>query len=66
MQVRSEVVTIGSLFEPMRVFDKSHNCVIYLHGNSSSRVEALGVLEFLIPYDIALCAFDFSGNGGFD
>jgi len=47
----------------MRVLDKPHHCVIYLHGNSSSRLEALGILEFLIPYDIAVIAFDFSGCG---
>ena len=54
---------IDSYFEPMRVFDKPHNCVIYLHGNSSSRLESLGILEYLIPYDIAVVGFDFSGKG---
>jgi hypothetical protein len=47
----------------MRVFDKPHQSVIYLHGNSSSRIEALGILEYLIPYDISVCSFDFSGCG---
>lgn len=45
----------------MRMHEKPHNCIIYLHGNSSSRVEALGVLEFVVPFDMALCALDFSG-----
>jgi hypothetical protein len=36
--------------------------VIYLHGNSSSRVEAMGILEFMIPQDIGVIGFDFAGK----
>lgn len=36
--------------------------MIYLHGNSSSRVEALTILEYLIPYNIAVCGIDLSGK----
>ena len=38
-------------------------CVIYLHGNSSSRCEAVAELKFLLPLNITVFAFDFSGCG---
>lgn len=38
-------------------------CVIYLHGNCSSRLESLEVLEVLLPLNITVFAFDFSGSG---
>eukprot|EP01067_Filipodium_phascolosomae_P008928 Filipodium_phascolosomae@DN7847_c0_g1_i1.p1 len=38
-------------------------CVIYLHGNCSSRMEALGCLPSLLPQDITVVSFDFSGSG---
>lgn len=39
--------------------------VVYLHGNSSCRVDATrtGVLETVGPMNAALVAFDFSGSG---
>ena len=37
--------------------------VIYLHGNSSSRMEAVDQLENLISFGITLFCFDFSGCG---
>ena len=38
-------------------------CVVYLHGNSSSRCEALAEIKHLIPLNITVFAFDFSGCG---
>ena len=38
-------------------------CVIYLHGNCSSRLESLEVLEVLLPLHISVFAFDFAGSG---
>ena len=38
-------------------------CVIYLHGNSSSRLEALGCVAFVLPMNMTLFCFDFSGSG---
>lgn len=35
--------------------------MIYLHGNSSSRVEALTIVEYLLPNNIAVCGIDLSG-----
>lgn len=36
-------------------------CVIYCHGNSASRVEALEIVDLLLPNDIIVAALDFSG-----
>lgn len=38
-------------------------CVVYLHGNSSSRFESVQLFKFLSKFDISLCSFDFSGCG---
>ena len=38
-------------------------CVIYLHGNCSSRVESLPSVNILLPLNITVFAFDFSGCG---
>jgi hypothetical protein len=49
-------------FDEEREYDQLP-CVIYLHGNSSSRLEALGQLKYLLPLNITVFAFDFSGSG---
>ena len=41
-------------------------CVIYLHGNSSSRVEALPSVKLLLPEDITVFSLDLSGSGKSD
>ena len=41
-------------------------CVIYLHGNSSSRVEALSCVPILLPINITVFAIDLSGSGHSD
>ncbi|CAE7306257.1 mdn1 [Symbiodinium natans] len=38
-------------------------CVIFLHGNSSCRLEALPLLPLLLPLRISLFCFDFAGCG---
>ena len=38
-------------------------CVIYLHGNSSSRCEVIPEIKFLLTKNITVFAFDFSGCG---
>ena len=38
-------------------------CVIYLHGNCSSRVEGVQAANVLLPMKITVFAFDFSGCG---
>ena len=41
-------------------------CVIYLHGNSSSRLEALSCLPVLLKYNITVFCLDLSGSGHSD
>lgn len=41
-------------------------CVIYLHGNSSCRVEALSVLRTCLASGMTLVAFDCAGSGKSD
>ncbi len=38
-------------------------CVVYLHGNSSSRAEAVTEAKILLPMNVTLFAFDFTGCG---
>eukprot|EP01071_Lankesteria_metandrocarpae_P008074 Lankesteria_metandrocarpae@DN4857_c0_g1_i1.p1 len=38
-------------------------CVVYLHGNCSSRLEALGILHVLLPLNVTVFSFDFAGSG---
>ena len=38
-------------------------CVIYLHGNSSSRLEALEIASYILPTNITLFCLDFAGCG---
>jgi len=52
-----------SHFEPAKRVAKELPCVIYLHGNSSSRIEALQAVEVLLPSNITLFCFDFAGCG---
>ena len=41
-------------------------CVIYLHANSSSRVEGINMKEYLLKNNINICTFDFEGSGQSD
>jgi hypothetical protein len=38
-------------------------CVVYMHGNSSSRLEALGSLSLVLSIGATLLTFDFAGSG---
>ena len=38
-------------------------CMIYMHGNSSARVEAIPQLSLCLSLGICLLAFDFAGSG---
>jgi len=37
--------------------------VIYCHGNCGSRCDALDAVQVLLPFNITVLAFDFSGSG---
>lgn len=41
-------------------------CVIYMHGNSSARVEALTQLSLVLSLGATLVSFDFCGSGKSD
>mmetsp|Transcript_140668 Transcript_140668/g.262464 ORF Transcript_140668/g.262464 Transcript_140668/m.262464 type:complete len:479 (+) Transcript_140668:97-1533(+) len=41
-------------------------CVIYCHGNCSSRMEAIEVVPLLLPRNISVFCLDFSGSGRSD
>lgn len=38
-------------------------CVVYCHGNAGSRVDAVSLLPVLLPEDVGVFCFDFSGAG---
>ena len=54
-----------SFFEPEISFrpKKIMPVIIYLHGNSSSRLEGIGMLREILKRDINLFVFDFPGCG---
>ena len=57
---------VCSHFKPVLEEGRSNDkipCVIYLHGNQSSRTEALPIVNLLLPMDISVFCFDFSGCG---
>ncbi|CAD7925293.1 unnamed protein product [Amoebophrya sp. A25] len=41
-------------------------CVIYLHGNSSCRLEAKEIWDYCLPLGFSLFCFDFAGSGNSD
>lgn len=54
-----------SHFEPeesLRDFD-TMPCVIYMHGNSSCRAEALNMIQYILSQNMTLFCFDFVGCG---
>lgn len=55
-----------SHWEPVeRVMDRIP-VVIYMHGNSSARVEVIPQLSYLLSLGLAVFAFDFAGSGKSD
>eukprot|EP00388_Colpodella_angusta_P017148 GDKJ01042470.1.p1 GENE.GDKJ01042470.1~~GDKJ01042470.1.p1 ORF type:complete len:479 (-),score=72.20 GDKJ01042470.1:176-1612(-) len=54
-----------SHFEPSDAMRRAEQipCVIYLHGNSSCRLEAIQTIPHLLPMGVSILAFDFSGSG---
>jgi hypothetical protein len=41
---------------------KSDYCIVFMHGLASNTLEAVTILDHLLP-NTALCAFDFAGSG---
>ncbi|CAD8060381.1 unnamed protein product [Paramecium primaurelia] len=52
-----------SLYSPVYLKDKSRPCIIYLHGNSSSRLESSCYANMLAQEGMSLVNFDFGGCG---
>jgi len=54
-----------SHFEPLETVRhwKTMPCVIYMHGNSSCRLEALELVDYFLTANITLFCFDFPGCG---
>ena len=54
-----------SHFEPIAAERAAERlpCVVYLHGNCSSRLEALSTLPVLLPFNITVFSLDFAGSG---
>ena len=41
-------------------------CVVYMHGNSSARIECLPQLSLVLQLGVTMFAFDFTGSGKSD
>ena len=52
-----------SMWEPLERPNEVMPCVIYMHGNSSARVEALPQLALVLSLGATLVSFDFAGSG---
>jgi fermentation-respiration switch protein FrsA (DUF1100 family) len=55
-----------SHWEPVERVTDRIPVVIYMHGNSSARVEVLPQLSYLLSLGVAVFAFDFAGSGKSD
>ncbi len=68
MHPRKKERIVGSFYELDRNFKRNEakNCVIYLHGNSGSQLNAKEIIDVLLTLDICLFAFDFPGCGNSD
>mmetsp|Transcript_128489 Transcript_128489/g.363642 ORF Transcript_128489/g.363642 Transcript_128489/m.363642 type:complete len:486 (-) Transcript_128489:97-1554(-) len=52
-----------SHFLPAKSPETKRPCVVYLHGNCSSRLEAFDALPVLLPRDLTVFSLDLSGSG---
>mmetsp|Transcript_148661 Transcript_148661/g.477356 ORF Transcript_148661/g.477356 Transcript_148661/m.477356 type:complete len:550 (-) Transcript_148661:70-1719(-) len=52
-----------SHFVPAKSPEAKRPCVVYLHGNCSSRLEAFDALPVLLPRDLTVFCLDLSGSG---
>jgi fermentation-respiration switch protein FrsA (DUF1100 family) len=55
-----------SHWEPVERITDRIPVVIYMHGNSSARVEVLPQLSYLLSMGVAVFSFDFAGSGKSD
>lgn len=52
-----------SHFVPSKAPEAKRPCVVYLHGNCSSRLEAFDALPVLLPRDLTVFCLDLAGSG---
>jgi len=52
-----------SHFVPAKQPDAKRPCIVYLHGNCSSRLEAFDALPVLLPRNLTVFSLDLSGSG---
>ena len=55
-----------SHWEPVERTSDRIPCIIYMHGNSSARVEVIPQLSYLLCLGLAVFSFDFAGSGKSD
>jgi len=55
-----------SHWEPVQRESNRIPCLIYMHGNSSARVEVIPQLSYLLSLGLAVFSFDFAGSGKSD
>jgi len=55
-----------SWWRPASSFGSPRPCVVYMHGNTSCRLEAVDVLKPVLGQGMSLLAFDFAGCGHSD
>eukprot|EP00929_Paragymnodinium_shiwhaense_P117324 TRINITY_DN8778_c0_g5_i1.p1 TRINITY_DN8778_c0_g5~~TRINITY_DN8778_c0_g5_i1.p1 ORF type:complete len:500 (+),score=88.43 TRINITY_DN8778_c0_g5_i1:148-1647(+) len=64
LQLQSERGSLEcSHFIPAKSSQTRRPCVVYLHGNCSSRLEAFDALPVLLPRDLTVFCMDLSGSG---
>lgn len=67
LQLKSTRGTLEcSHFVPSKNPEAKRPCVVYLHGNCSSRLEAFDALPVLLPRDLTVFCLDLSGSGRSD
>jgi cephalosporin-C deacetylase-like acetyl esterase len=63
LQNERKLKIVASHFEPVVRSQERLPCVIYCHGNCGSRMVAKNVINLLLPYQITVFCFDFTGSG---
>ena len=68
LELRNErgMKIVCSHWEPTRRRAEALPCVIYMHGNSSARVEAIPQLALVLSLGATMFSFDFCGSGQSD
>jgi alpha-beta hydrolase superfamily lysophospholipase len=52
-----------SHYMPEETYTVRIPCIIICHGNCGNRLDAIDIVEMLLPHDISVLSLDFSGSG---